>query len=79
MNNTADRILDCERFAKIVGNPSTWDGYSLKVVIHPWIERPHGPKFGVVRNFDLLSVLVGGKRMENFTSVDNLSLIWRPA
>jgi hypothetical protein len=79
MNNPADRVAACARFAGVIGSPSTWEGYSLRVITHPWIDRPHGPTVGVVRNFDLLSVLVGGKRIENYASVADLSLVWRPA
>jgi len=54
-----------------------WMGTTLAVRRRSSTDQAIGvPRCGVIRNFDLASVFTEGRRMEHFSSVEELAQVW---
>lgn len=57
--------------------PKEWMGATLAVRRRSSTGRSSGePRCGVIRNFDLASVFTEGRRMEHYSSVEDLAQVW---
>jgi len=60
-----------------INDTAEWTGPTLAVRRHSSIGRPVGERrYGVIRNFDLASVFMEGRKMEHFTSIEELAKVW---
>ncbi|AZN71541.1 hypothetical protein D5400_09910 [Georhizobium profundi] len=60
-----------------INDTAEWTGPTLAVRRQSSVGRPLGERrLGVIRNFDLASVFTEGRKMEHFSSIEELAKVW---